>query len=142
MAEDGILSRERSHPRAWGSAPRILGHYVREEKLITLEEAIRKMTSLPAARMKLNERGVLKRGMAADIVVFDPATVRERSTYADPNHYSDGIPYVLVNGRLVVDAGKITTARPGRILRGPGFKPPNANELPLPASSHRKRKRR
>lgn len=139
MAEDGILSRERSHPRAWGSAPRILGHYVRDEKLITLEEAIRKMTSLPASRMKLEERGVLKRGMAADLVAFDPATVRERSTYADPNHYSEGILYVAVNGRLVVDGGKITKARPGRILRGPGF---GGDDVPLPPPPTRKKRSR
>jgi len=122
MAEDGILSQERSHPRAWASAPRILGRYVREEKLLTLEEAIRKMTSLPASRMRLHDRGVLWPGMKADLVAFDPERVRERSTYADPNHYSEGIPYVAVNGVLVVDEGRITSARPGRVLRGPGYR--------------------
>jgi dihydroorotase/N-acyl-D-amino-acid deacylase len=121
MAEDGILSKERSHPRAWGSAARVLGKYVREEKLLSLEEAIRKMTSLPASRMRLHDRGLLRPGMAADLVAFDPATVRERSSYTDPLHYSEGIPYVVVNGELVVDGGKITTARPGRILKGPGY---------------------
>ena len=122
-AEDGILSRERSHPRAWASTARILGHYVREVKLITLEEAVRKMTSLPASRMRLGDRGLLRPGMAADIVAFDPGTVRERSTYADPNHYSQGFEYVAVNGGLVVDSGKITEARPGRPLLGPGARP-------------------
>jgi len=122
-AEDGIYSKEKSHPRAWGSAARILGHYVRDEKLLTLEEAVRKMTSLPAARMRLQERGLLRPGMAADLVAFDPATVRSRSSYEDPLHYSEGIPYVAVNGQLVVDAGSITTARPGRVLRGPGYRP-------------------
>jgi N-acyl-D-amino-acid deacylase len=126
MAEDGIFSKEKSHPRAWGSAPRILGTYVREVKLLPLEEAIRKMTSLPAARMHLNDRGILRPGMAADLVAFDPLTVRERSTFTDPLHYSKGIPYVAVNGQLVVDGGKITAARPGRILRGPGFMNPTA----------------
>jgi dihydroorotase/N-acyl-D-amino-acid deacylase len=126
MAEDGILSKEKSHPRAWGSAPRILGTYVREVKLLPLEEAIRKMTSLPAARMHLDGRGILRPGMAADLVAFDPLRVRERSTFTDPLHYSEGIPYVAVNGQLVVDGGKITAARPGRILRGPGFKNPTA----------------
>jgi len=121
MAEDGIFSKEKSHPRAWGSATRILGKYVREEKLLSLEEAIRKMTSLPASRMRLHDRGLLRPGMAADLVAFDPLTVRERSTYTDPLHYSEGVPYVAVNGRLVVDEGKITAARPGRILRGPGY---------------------
>jgi N-acyl-D-amino-acid deacylase len=122
MAEDGVFSREKSHPRAWGSAPRILGKYVRDEKLLTLEEAIRKMTSLPASRMRFQDRGVVRAGLAADLVAFDPATVRERSTFADPLHYSEGIPYVIVNGQLVVDEGKITAARPGRILRGPGYR--------------------
>ena len=122
MAEDGILSKEMSHPRAWGSATRILGRYVREERLMTLEEAIRKMTSLPATRMHLADRGIIRPGLAADLVAFDPETVRERSTYADPLRYSEGIAYVAVNGRLVVDHGKITTARPGRILRGPGYR--------------------
>ncbi len=122
MAEDGIFSKEKSHPRAWGSATRILGKYVREEKLLSLEEAIRKMTSLPAARMHFVDRGILRPGMAADLVAFDPATVRERSTFTDPLHYSEGMPYVAVNGRLVVDEGRITAARPGRILRGPGYR--------------------
>jgi N-acyl-D-amino-acid deacylase len=79
------------------------------------------MTSLPASRMRLHDRGVLRPGARADLVVFDPERVGERSTYADPNHYSEGIPYVAVNGVLVVDEGRITSARPGRILRGPGF---------------------
>jgi len=121
-AEDGIYSQEKSHPRAWGSAPRILGHYVREEKLLALEEAIRKMTSLPASRMRLADRGILIPGMAADVVAFDPATVRERSTYVDPLRYSEGIPFVCVNGQLVVDGGRITDARPGRPLMGPGYR--------------------
>jgi dihydroorotase/N-acyl-D-amino-acid deacylase len=123
MAEDGIFSKQRSHPRAWASAPRILGHYVRELKLLRLEEAVRKMTSLPAARMGFADRGLLRPGMAADLVAFDPERIRERSTYADPTHYSEGIPYVAVNGRLVVDQGRITDARPGRVLRGPGWRP-------------------
>ena len=110
------------HPRAFGSAARILGHYVRDEKVLGLEEAVRKMTSLPASRMRLQDRGLLRAGMAADVVAFDPTTVRARATYADPMHYSEGIPYVAVNGRLVVDEGRITEARPGRVLRGPGYR--------------------
>ncbi len=121
MAADGIFSKEKSHPRAWGSAPRILGKYVREEKVLTLEEAVRKMTSLPASRMRFTDRGIVRAGFAADLVAFDPQTVRERSTYADPLHYSEGLPYVVVNGKLVVDGGRITDERPGRILRGPGY---------------------
>ena len=122
-AEDGILSKQKSHPRAWGSASRILGYYVREQKVLSLEEAVRKMTSLPAARMHLSDRGIVRAGMAADLVAFDPDTVASRATYADPLHYSAGIPYVAVNGVLVVDGGAITVARPGRPLRGPGYKP-------------------
>jgi N-acyl-D-aspartate/D-glutamate deacylase len=121
-AEDGIYSQEKSHPRAWGSAARILGKYVRDEKVLSLEEAVRKMTSLPASRMGLADRGILRPGMVADVATFDPVTVRERSTYADPLHYSEGIPYVMVNGQLVVDGGRITNARPGRALMGPGYR--------------------
>jgi N-acyl-D-amino-acid deacylase len=121
-AEDGVFSEEKSHPRAFGSTARILGHYVRDEKVLRLEEAVRKMTSLPAARMHLADRGILRPGMAADLVAFDPETVRARATYADPLHYSEGIPYVAVNGQLVVDEGRITEARPGRVLRGPGYR--------------------
>ena len=123
VAEDGIFSQEKSHPRAWGSTARILGHYVRDEKLMPIEEAVRKMTSLPATRMGLAERGILRPGMFADLVAFDPATIADRSTYADPLHYSAGIPYVAVNGELVVDQGRITDARPGQVLLGPGARP-------------------
>jgi dihydroorotase/N-acyl-D-amino-acid deacylase len=121
-ATDGIFSTERNHPRSWGSMPRILGRYVREEKLLTLEEAIRKMTSLPATRVGLKDRGQVRPGFLADLVVFDPDTIIDRSTYVNPWQYSAGIPYVAVNGQLVVDGGKITDARPGRILRGPGHR--------------------
>jgi dihydroorotase/N-acyl-D-amino-acid deacylase len=122
-ATDGIFAAERNHPRGWGSMPRILGRYVREEKLLSLEEAVRKATSLPATRMRLADRGQVRPGFFADLVVFDPGTVLDRSTYVNPWQYSAGIPYVLVNGQLVVDGGKITDARPGRILRGPGYRP-------------------
>ena len=122
QATDGVTAAAFSHPRGWGSATRILGHYVREEGLLTLEEAIRKMTSLPAARMKLWDRGLVRPGLMADLVVFDPATVRDRATFANPKQYSEGIRYVMVNGEFVVDDGRITQARPGRPLRGPGYK--------------------
>jgi N-acyl-D-amino-acid deacylase len=121
-ATDGIFAKKRNHPRGWGTTARILGRYVRQEKLIPLEEAVRKMTSLPATRMKLADRGLVKAGYLADLVAFDPETVIDRSTYANPRVYSAGIPYVAVNGELVVDGGAITAARPGRILRGPGWK--------------------
>ena len=120
QAEDGRLSESKSHPRAWGSFPRILGRYVRDEHLLTLEEAIRKMTSKAATRVHLNERGVLRPGMMADITVFDPATIRDVSTFDDPRHYATGVRHVFVNGKRVVADGAITTERPGRPLRGPG----------------------
>jgi dihydroorotase/N-acyl-D-amino-acid deacylase len=124
-ATDGPLSRDKSHPRAWGSATRILGHYVREEKLLSLEEAVRKMTSLPASRVGLADRGLLRPGLAADLVAFDPLTVRDRATFAEPSQYSEGMPYVAINGQLVVDEGRLTEARPGRALKGPGYRPAN-----------------
>ena len=118
QAEDGKLSESKSHPRAWGSFPRILGKYVRDEHVLTLEEAVRKMTSKAATRLHLNDRGVLRPGMAADVVVFDPATIRDVSTFEEPRHYSTGVKYVLVNGEAVVANGAMTAARPGRPLRG------------------------
>jgi dihydroorotase/N-acyl-D-amino-acid deacylase len=119
-AEDGPLSESKSHPRAFGTFARILGKYVRDEKVLRLEEAIRKMTSQPAARVHLQDRGILRPGMAADITVFDPATIRDVSTFEDPMHYSVGVRHVLVNGRAVVSDGTITSERPGKALRGPG----------------------
>jgi N-acyl-D-amino-acid deacylase len=124
QAEDGKLSESKSHPRAWGSFPRILGHYVRDEHLLTLEEAIRKMTSKAAARVHLADRGILRAGMKADLTVFDPATIRDVSTFDDPRHYSVGVRHVFVNGRRVVADGVITKERSGRPLRGPGYRPP------------------
>ena len=119
-AEDGPMAESKSHPRAWGSFPRLLGHYVRDEHLLTLEEAVRKVTSKAAARVHLADRGILRPGMAADVTVFDPAAIGEASTFNDPNHYAVGVRHVLVNGRRVVADAKITTERPGRALRGPG----------------------
>ncbi|MBI4486272.1 MAG: D-aminoacylase [Acidobacteria bacterium] len=119
-AEDGRLSESKSHPRAWGTFPRILGKYVRDEHVLTLEEAIRKMTSKAAARVHLADRGVLRPGLMADITIFDPATIRDVATFDDSNHYSVGVKQVFVNGRRVVADGKITSERPGRPLHGPG----------------------
>ena len=121
-AEDGKLSQSKSHPRAWGSFPRILGKYVRDEHLLTLEEAIRKMTSKAAASVHLHDRGILRPGMIADITIFDPVTIRDVSTFDDPNHYSIGVSHVFVNGKRVVADGAITQERPGRPLRGPGYR--------------------
>src|SRR3954467_6827967 len=122
QAEDGRLSESKSHPRAWGSFPRILGRYVRDEHLLTLEEAIRKMTSKAAVRVHLADRGLLRPGMMADITIFDPATIRDVSTFDDPKHYATGVRHVLVNGHRVVADGAMTNERPGRPLRGPGAK--------------------
>ena len=120
-APEGLLGREHPHPRAYGTFPRILRKYVREEKLLTLEDAIRKFSALAAQRMRLTDRGVLKQGMWADVVVFDPATVRDRATFEEPNQLAEGIEYVLVNGVPVIDGGKMTGALPGRVLRGAGY---------------------
>ena len=120
---DGILGQEHPHPRAYGTFPRILRKYVREEKKLTLEDAIRKFSALPAQRMRLTDRGLLRVGMAADIVIFDPATIQDVATFENPNQLSQGMDYVLVNGTLVIDDGKMTGAKPGRVLRGPGYVP-------------------
>ncbi len=120
-ATDGPLSRAKSHPRGWGSYPRILGKYVREEKLLTLEKAIAKMTGMPAKRVGLRDRGFLREGMFADIAIFDPRRVIDRATFEVPNQYPDGVKYVIVNGQLSVDDGKRTPALAGRPLRGPGY---------------------
>ena len=120
---DGILGQEHPHPRAYGTFPRVLRKYVREEKKLSLEDAIRKFTALPAQRMRLIDRGVLKEGMWADIVVFDPETVRDLATFENPNQLSEGMQFVLVNGVPVIDEGKMTNALPGKVLRGAGYKP-------------------
>jgi dihydroorotase/N-acyl-D-amino-acid deacylase len=117
---EGILGQAHPHPRAYGTFPRILSKYVREQKALALEDAIRKFTALPAARMRLTDRGVLKQGMWADVVVFDPTTVRDRATFDNPNQLSEGMEYVLVNGVPVIDQAKMTGKLPGKILRGPG----------------------
>jgi N-acyl-D-aspartate/D-glutamate deacylase len=122
-AKDGPLAESKSHPRGWGTFARILGHYVRDEKLLTLEDAVRKMTSQPAARVGLLDRGILRPGMAADVTVFDPATIRDLATFEDPNQYAVGVKHVFVNGQAVVKDAAITDARPGRPLRGPGYRP-------------------
>ena len=111
------------HPRAYGSFPRVLGHYVRDAKLFTLEEAVRKITSQAASRAHIFDRGILLPGMKADIVVFDPATINDPSTFEDPHHFSEGISDVIVNGVPVLRDGAMTGARPGKTIRGKGYKP-------------------
>jgi dihydroorotase/N-acyl-D-amino-acid deacylase len=123
VSPEGILGEEHPHPRAYGTFPRILRKYVREEKKLALEEAIRKFSALPAQRMRLADRGVLKQGMWADVVVFDPMTVRDSATFDDPNRLSEGMEYVLVNGVPVIEEGKMTGALPGKVLRRAGYEP-------------------
>ena len=120
---EGILGQEHPHPRAYGTFPRILRKYVREEKALTLEDAIRKFSALPAQRLRLIDRGVLKAGMWADVVIFDPTTVRDLATFDNPNQLSEGMEYVLVNGVPVVDEARMTGALPGKVLRGAGYIP-------------------
>lgn len=119
-APSGLLGQEHPHPRAYGTFPRVIRKYVREDKLLTLEDAIRKMTSLPAQKLRLADRGVLKTGMWADIVVFDADKITDKATFAEPNQLSEGMDYVLVNGVAVIAAGKATKALPGKVLRGSG----------------------
>jgi N-acyl-D-aspartate/D-glutamate deacylase len=117
LAVDGPLRAGVPHPRNFGTFPRVLGRYVRELKVIPLEEAIRKMTSLPASTLGLTDRGTIKPGMWADLVIFDPATVADKATFEDPFQYPVGIDTVLVNGTVVLDEGKHTNARPGKVLK-------------------------
>lgn len=122
IATDGegpTLGKGSPHPRAYGTFPRVLGRYVREKKLMTLEQAVQKMTGLPAMRVGLRDRGLLKIGMAADILVFDPNTIIDRSEFTKPHQFSEGIRDVVVNGEPVLLEGKMTGARPGRVLYGP-----------------------
>jgi N-acyl-D-amino-acid deacylase len=118
---DGILGEEHPHPRAYGTFPRILRKYVREEKKLTLEDAIRKFSALPSQRMRFTDRGVLKQGMWADVVIFDPETVCDLATFDNPNQLSQGMEYVFVNGLPVIENGKMTGALPGKVLRGAGY---------------------
>ena len=119
VASDG--GEDVPHPRSYGTFPRVLGRYVREKQILTLEEAIMKMTSLPAKRMGLDERGLLKEEYAADITIFDPNRIADRSTYEQPREYPVGIEYVIVNGSVALEKGKLTQNRSGKVLRGPAF---------------------
>lgn len=121
-AEEGPLSQSKSHPRSWGTFTRVLGKYVREDGVLTLEDAVRKATSQAAIRVGITDRGIVRPGMFADLVVFDPATVKDLATFEQPTKYSTGMRDVLVNGRAVVRNGAITDERSGRPLRGPGYR--------------------
>jgi len=112
------------HPRNYGTNARVLGRYVREQKVLTLEDAVRKMTSLPAQILGLQDRGQIRKGFAADVVVFDPDKIQDHATFEEPHRYSTGVSHVLVNGELVLRDGEHTGALPGRVLRGPGWKQP------------------
>jgi N-acyl-D-amino-acid deacylase len=122
LAPEGVFLKSNPHPRAYGNVSRLLGKYTREEKIIPLEEAVRKLTSLPATNMKLKKRGMLKPGYYADVVVFDPLTIIDHATYTNPHQYSTGVSDVFVNGKQVLKDGEHTGAKPGRVVRGPGYK--------------------
>ena len=121
LSLDGPLYEPHSHPRAFGAMPRFLGHYVRDEHLLPFEQAVRKMTSLPAGREHLTNRGLLKPGYFADITVFDPTTIIDHATYEKPTQLSEGVKYVFVNGQLEYENGKLTGLQAGKPLRGPGW---------------------
>lgn len=122
VAAEPPYSDQATHPRAYGSFSRLLGRYVREEKLVTLEEAIHRLTALPAGNLKLSQRGLLAQGYFADIAIFDPLTIRDVATFEKPHQYAEGMVHVFVNGRQVLKNGEHTGAMPGRALRGPGYK--------------------
>jgi N-acyl-D-amino-acid deacylase len=119
---EGVFLKSGTHPRAYGNFARLLGKYVREEKVISLEEAVRRLTSLPASNLKISRRGSLKTGYYADVVIFDPDKIRDNATFEKPRQYATGVVHVLVNGVPVIKNGEHTGARPGRVVRGPGWK--------------------
>ena len=116
IAPEGIWSDMKPHPRYYGTFPRVIGHYVREG-VLSLQEAVRKMTGAPSQRMVFKDRGLLREGYAADITIFDPKTVKDEATFVEPQRYASGIPYVMVNGVLVIDKGRYTGALPGKTLK-------------------------
>lgn len=124
MAAEGLFLKTSTHPRAYGNFARLLGKYVREEHVLPLEEAIRKLTSFPAANLRIKERGQLVPGYFADIVVFDPKTIADRATYEQPHQYATGFRHVWVNGVQVLKDGEHTGQMAGRVVRGPGWKVP------------------
>ena len=121
MAPEGVFLKSSTHPRAYGNFARVLGKYVRDEKAAALPDAIRRLTSLPATNLGLKDRGSLKAGYAADIVIFDPARVADQATFAKPQQLSTGVRDVFVNGVQVLKDGQHTGAKPGRVVRGPGW---------------------
>jgi N-acyl-D-amino-acid deacylase len=122
MAPRGAFLKSNPHPRAYGNFARLLGKYVRDEKVIPLAEAVRRLTSLPAETLRLERRGALKPGFFADVVVFDPARIQDHATFDKPHQYSTGVVHAFVNGKQVLKNGEHTGAKPGRVVRGPGWK--------------------
>src|SRR5947209_12462936 len=123
QAPEGPFLKSNPHPRAYGNFARVLGKYVRDEKPIPLEDAIRRLTSLPATNLKIQQRGLLKPGYFADVVIFDPAKIQDHATFEKPHQYSTGVVHVFVNGTQVLKDGEHTGAKPGRVVRVPGYKP-------------------
>jgi dihydroorotase/N-acyl-D-amino-acid deacylase len=122
VSPDGIYARMHPHARWYGTFPRVLGRYVREQRALTLPEAVRKITSMNAEKISVRDRGWVREGLRADVTLFDPQTVIDRATFEDPHQYPEGIPYVIVNGVLVLDDGRHTGELPGQVLRGPGYR--------------------
>jgi len=122
MSDAKIFADWGTHPRAYGTFARFLGKYVRDEKLVPLEEAVRRLTSLPASNLKIKKRGALKTGYYADLAIFDPATIQDYATFENPKEYATGMIHVWVNGVQVLDKGEHTGAKPGRVVRGPGYR--------------------
>jgi N-acyl-D-amino-acid deacylase len=122
MAPEGVFVKTSTHPRSYGNFARLLGKYVRDEHVIPMEEAIRKLTSLPADTLRIKERGRLMPGFFADVVVFEPKTINDRATYEKPHQYATGVRHVWVNGVQVLKDGEHTGAKPGQVVRGPGWK--------------------
>ena len=122
QAHEGVFLKSHPHPRTYGNVARLLGRYVRDEKLIPLEEAVRRLTSLPASNLKIQKCGLLKKGYFADVVIFDPAKIRDHATFENPHQLATGVVHVFVNGAQVLRDGEHTGATPGRVIRGPGWK--------------------
>jgi N-acyl-D-amino-acid deacylase len=126
FAPEGVFLKSSTHPRAFGNFARLLGKYVRDEKVISLEEAVYKLTTLPATNLKIKNRGALKEGFFADLAVFDPNKIQDNATYENPMQYATGMVHVFVNGRQVLKYGEHTGALPGQVVKGPGYKPENS----------------
>jgi N-acyl-D-amino-acid deacylase len=135
LAPEGVFLKANPHPRAYGNVARLLGKYVRDEKIIPLEEAVRRLSSLPAENLKLDRRGALKPGYYADVVIFDPATISDHATFEKPHQYATGVRHVFVNGVLVIKDWEHTGAKSGQVVRGPGWKGRENGLIVDPASA-------